>query len=68
MISWEMISKASAWLKIEENIRQEILAATGVDFPDKIQGMDKLYDFLEANQAIVSFLSDKFLAMFTAKK
>ena len=68
MIGWEWVSKTGAWLKIDDKIRQEILEKTGVEFPEKIQGMDKFYAYLEETKPVSDYLYSKLLALITGGK
>lgn len=63
LLSYELIEKAHAWLKIHPKLIEEVKTATGEELPEKIQGMDTLYEILENSKKITDFLSDKFLKM-----
>lgn len=63
LVMWEHVKKTSAksaWLDILPPIRDEIKEATGVEAPDKVQGVNNLYQFLEENPKVTAYLFDKF--------
>jgi RecA/RadA recombinase len=51
--------KKGSWIEFSTQLIEE-LAAAGLVMPAKIQGTDKLYEFLEENQKITDFLFEKF--------
>lgn len=65
MVGWSMLEKSASWLKINEKYRDEIKEATGFEFPDKIQGIDKVYALLEGQPDVVKFLHKKLSALMT---
>ena len=68
MLGWEMISKAGAWLRFSDEIRAEVREKTGVEIPEKIQGLDNVYKLLEDDKALTDYLFAKFLKLVTNKE
>ncbi len=63
MLSWEMVKKAGekgAWMNVSPETIADLKKETGAEIPDKIQGMEKLYQFLEDNQPAAEYLYKKF--------
>lgn len=65
MIGWELLEKSGSWLKVSDDLRSEIKAATGTEIPEKVQGLDKAYELLEQQPVVTQFLFDKFLKLVT---
>lgn len=60
LIQWGFAKKSGAWISFDEGIIKDIKEDIQKDFPEKIQGMDQLREFLETNQEICKYLFDKF--------
>jgi RecA/RadA recombinase len=60
MLGWEQVSKAGSWLKIVQSLRDEVKENTGIELPEQVQGMAKLYDVIEGDPKVQSFLFEKF--------
>lgn len=68
LLMWELVKKTgekSSWLAISEDLRAEVKEHTGVEMPEKIQGLEKLYAYLEEQPAITQRLFDKFRVLAT---
>ncbi len=65
MVGWSLLEKAGSWLKLDEKLRAEIKTEAGVDLPEKVQGMDKVYALLESEPEAVKFLYRKFSGLVT---
>lgn len=65
MVGWSMLEKSGSWLKVNEKLREEIKESTGIEFPDKIQGMEKVYTLLEGQPEVTKFLYKKFSSLIT---
>lgn len=65
MVGWSMWTKSGTWLKLDEKLREEIKEKTGVELPDKVQGMDRAYALIESHPEVVKFLYKKFSALLT---
>jgi hypothetical protein len=66
MLAWEMLKKAGekgAWMNVSITAMEEVKKATGFEFPEKIQGMEKLYQILEDNKEVSDYLFKKFSKM-----
>lgn len=60
LIQWGFAKKGGAWIVFDAGLIKDIKEDIGQDFPEKIQGMDQLRNFLEKNTDICKYLFDKF--------
>ncbi len=67
LLSWEQLEKSGAWLRFDPELRTEVKAGTGLDLPEKIQGIDNAYKLLEEQPAITQFLFDRLLKIVTGQ-
>lgn len=56
---WKLFTKAGSWLSLIPSALARIKEHTGVDFPAKVQGINAVYDALEANPTVTAYLYDK---------
>jgi RecA/RadA recombinase len=56
LYAWEFISRKGAWINISEEFRQLVLEETAIIIPEKIQGADNLFLFIENDIKLASFL------------
>lgn len=60
LLSFEYVEKKGAgWMTLKESLINEI-KHLAPEIPEKIQGMDNLYDFLEKNPKVTEYLVSKF--------
>jgi len=59
LIQYEFVTKAGAWIKVSPDIVEE-LASNKIDIPEKFQGKNGLFNFLEDNQAVTNYFYNKF--------
>lgn len=62
LIGYQLVSKGGAWLTFESDIIEDA-RAEGVELQEKINGINKLYTYLEDNETIMEFLKKKILAL-----
>ena len=62
LIGYQLVSKGGAWLTFESDIIEDA-RAEGIELQEKINGINKLYAYLEENEAIMEFLKKKILAL-----
>jgi len=62
LIGYELVNKGGAWLTFESDIIEDA-RTEGVEILEKINGINKLYAYLEENEAIMEFLKKKILAL-----
>lgn len=55
LLSWEFISKKGSWFKAEEELFKYITEG-GFEFPESIQGINKIYDLLESDESLTKYL------------
>jgi hypothetical protein len=64
LIGYQLLSKGGAWLTFEADII-ESAKSEGVELQEKINGINKLYNYLEEDSAAMEFLKKKILAIIT---
>lgn len=57
--SFDFIKKSGAWITVAEDFR-EMLADSGFEFPEKVHGMNKLFDLIEKDEKLCKYLFDYF--------
>ncbi len=63
ILGWEMGKKAGAgWITMTPAVMEELLSA-GVEFPEKVQGVDNIAKELETNEKALEFFSQKFFSL-----
>jgi len=55
LLSWGFFSKSGSWFAVEEELA-EYIKSGGFEFPDKIQGMNKIYTILEDSEELTLHL------------
>jgi len=55
LLSWGFFSKSGSWFAVEEEL-SEYIKSGGFEFPDKIQGMNKIYTILEDSEKLTLHL------------
>lgn len=65
LLAWEMLQKSGSWLKLSPELLTEIKEHTGIELPEKMQGLDAAYQLLEEQPKVTDFLFDKFLKLVT---
>lgn len=68
LLGWEWIeTKGAGWMNVNPEKAKQIKEATGIDFPEKIQGMPNLYKFLNENEKVCDYLFDFFAKFISGK-
>jgi RecA/RadA recombinase len=62
LLAWEMVIKGGAWFSASEDFLQ-MLAETGLSFPDKIHGEAALFKVIEEDEALLKYLVEYFRKM-----
>jgi RecA/RadA recombinase len=60
LIQWGLAKKSGAWIAFDSGLIKDIKEDIDTDFPEKIQGMDQLRNFLENNNPVCVYLFNKF--------
>lgn len=58
MLAYQMLTKKGSWFTIAEEVREEA-AALGIEVPETVQGMKKVFALLEENEQLADFLYQK---------
>jgi RecA/RadA recombinase len=59
LIQYEFVTKAGAWIKVSPDVVEE-LANKKIEIPEKFQGKNGLFNFLEDNQKVTDYFYNKF--------
>jgi len=59
LIQYEFVTKSGAWIKVSEDVVKE-LAANKIDIPEKFQGKNGLFNYLEDNTEATNYFYNKF--------
>jgi hypothetical protein len=59
VFAWGLAKRSGAWISFNDELRKE-LQSNGLELPEKIQGLEKFYTFLEENTNINTYLFEKF--------
>ena len=59
LYAWEFVEKKGAWIKPSEDFKQ-LLKSKDLEFPEKIQGDNKLFKTVEEDKKLCEFLIDYF--------
>lgn len=62
LIAWELAKKKGAWISFDSSLLEEVKDA-GLEMPEQVNGINKLYEFLEDNQPVSKFLFNKLKGM-----
>ncbi len=63
LMAWELCEKKGSWLSFVSTLREEVKEHTKIDLPEKLQGMDNLYNYLEEQPKVVAYLFERFTKM-----
>lgn len=68
LLGWAWIEvKGAGWITVSSERIKEIKDATGIEVPEKIQGMSNLYKFLGENEKVSEYLFDTFTKVISSK-
>ena len=59
MVSWGFVKKGGAWYTASQDLINK-MTENGIDFPEKIHGENKLFEYLENNPEVVNILLEMF--------
>jgi hypothetical protein len=62
LIACGLVTTGGAWISFESDIIEEA-KVEGLELQEKVNGMNKLYDYLEENEQIMQFLRKKILSL-----
>lgn len=60
LLTWELVSRAGAWYTVSEDL-VKIAKDIGVDMPEKFQGENAVFEFVEANENLTKTLHKYFI-------
>ena len=62
ILSWDLAKRAGAWISFSENVIKEA-KDNNLELKEKVQGLNGLYEYLEANKPIANWFLEKFKSM-----
>ena len=60
---WHLVTKSGSWLTIAPQLASELADKDIPELPEKVQGLNQLYDLLESRKDVSDYLYAKFKAM-----
>jgi hypothetical protein len=63
LLAWGLVTKGGSWLTFTDVLVKELADQGFKDVPEKVQGMNQLYAYLEGNQLVTSYLFTRFKNM-----
>lgn len=63
LVAWELIVKKGSWFVLDETLSKELLDQTEEPFPDKIQGIDNIRNWIEEHPHTQDFFAKKLQLM-----
>jgi RecA/RadA recombinase len=62
-----LVTRSGAWYYFDPEIIKDIKAETGIEAPEKTQGKAKVFEFLDSNSSVTTYLHNRFVAMYSAQ-
>jgi RecA/RadA recombinase len=62
LMLWELVTRSGAWYYVSEDLAKT-LKENGFEVPEKFQGEESVFQFIEGNEKLVSFLHKYFVEM-----
>jgi len=62
LLAWELVEKKGSWFSPSEDFKQ-LLEEQKLEFPNKTQGEDSVFKYVEENEPLVQFLTEYFRKM-----
>jgi RecA/RadA recombinase len=66
LMMWEMVTRSGAWYYLSDDFAS-MLKENNFEAPDKFQGENAIFEFVESNPNLVKFLHKYFVDMISAK-
>lgn len=63
LLAWSLVTKAGSWLTISPQLVAELATKDITGLPEKVQGMNQIYDLLETRKDLTDYLFNRFRAM-----
>lgn len=62
VFTWGLANRTGAWISFQDDFRKELMEVDA-EVPEKIQGVDNFYGYLEGNPSVTDFLKSKFIKL-----
>lgn len=62
LLSWELVVRSGPWYSVSDDLAK-IAKAAGVDIPERFQGENAIFEFIEANEILCKALHKYFVEM-----
>ena len=66
LMRWELVTRSGAWYYVAEDLAAT-LKENGFEAPEKFQGENSIFEFVESNTKLVAFLHKYFVDMISTK-
>ena len=66
LMMWEMVTRSGAWYYLSDDF-SSMLKENGFEAPEKFQGENAIFEFIESKPKLVSFLHKYFIEMIASK-
>lgn len=67
LLLWELVTKGGAWYAVSEEF-SSLLKENGFTIPEKFQGENAIFSYIESDQKLAAFLHKYFVDMIAAKQ
>jgi hypothetical protein len=65
-MTWELVSRSGAWYYTSDELR-ELAKSCGTELPEKFQGENSLFQFIESDEKLTKTLHKYFVDMIVGK-
>jgi hypothetical protein len=65
LLTWEMVERSGAWYYISQDLK-EICSSNNIEIPEKFQGENALFSFIEGNEKLTKILHKHFVDMISS--
>lgn len=66
LMLWELVTRSGAWYYVSDDLGKT-LKDNGFEVPEKFQGEESMFQFIESNEKLTSFLHKYFVEMINGK-
>ena len=63
LVAWELIVRKASWFVLDETLSKELFDSTGESFPEKIQGIDNIRNWIDEHPKAQEFFVNKLQLM-----
>lgn len=67
LLLWELVTRSGAWYSVSEELNK-IASDAGIEIPERFQGENSIFEFIESNEKLAKSLHKYFVQMIAGKK